>query len=193
MPRSARLDFQLSFIPQRKSVRSWDTLSRFRTSDGDGVIRFMPSTRSSDRPCEIPRRLARRTGRLRNWPRYLQSVTVTKICWRSVPAITDPPKLRRAASIHICSVTSGSSAGSSPTTTHAEGRSFVRCRSASGRNELGLAQTPPLFTKSPFHRVGVRMNKKAETVRDRRVSTSTVQTCLRRVDQGAAVNESTNE
>src|SRR5258707_1542294 len=34
----------------------------------------------------------------------------------------------------------------------------------------GLAQTPPLFTKSPFHRFGVRMNKKAETVRDRRVS-----------------------
>src|SRR5688572_1563361 len=32
------------------------------------------------------------------------------------------------------------------------------------------AQTPPLFTKSPFHRFGVRMNKKAETVRDRRVS-----------------------
>jgi hypothetical protein len=56
-----------------------------------------------------------------------------------------------------------------------------------------LAQTPPLLTKSPFHRFGVRMNKKAETVRDRRVSTSTVQTCLRRVDQGAAVNESTNE
>jgi integrase len=34
----------------------------------------------------------------------------------------------------------------------------------------GLAQTPPLFTKSPFHRFGVRLNKKAETVRDRRVS-----------------------
>jgi integrase len=34
----------------------------------------------------------------------------------------------------------------------------------------GMAQTPPLFTKSPFHRFGVRMNKKAETVRDRRVS-----------------------
>src|SRR5260221_3422492 len=34
----------------------------------------------------------------------------------------------------------------------------------------GLAKTPPLFTKSPFHRFGVRMNKKAETVRDRRVS-----------------------
>ena len=33
----------------------------------------------------------------------------------------------------------------------------------------GMAQTPPLFTKSPFHRFGVRMNKKAETVRDRRV------------------------
>jgi integrase len=34
----------------------------------------------------------------------------------------------------------------------------------------GLAQTPPLFAKSPFHRFGVRLNKKAETVRDRRVS-----------------------
>ena len=33
-----------------------------------------------------------------------------------------------------------------------------------------MAQTPPLFTKSPFHRFGVRMNKKAETVRDRRLS-----------------------
>jgi hypothetical protein len=34
----------------------------------------------------------------------------------------------------------------------------------------GLAQTPPLFTRSPFHRFGVRLNKKAETVRDRRVA-----------------------
>jgi integrase len=34
----------------------------------------------------------------------------------------------------------------------------------------GMAQTPPLFRKSPFHRFGVRMNKKGETVRDRRVS-----------------------
>ena len=34
----------------------------------------------------------------------------------------------------------------------------------------GLAQTPPLFVRSPFNRFGVRMNKKAETVRDRRVS-----------------------
>jgi integrase len=34
----------------------------------------------------------------------------------------------------------------------------------------GMAQTPPLFVRSPFHRFGVRMNKKAETVRDRRVS-----------------------
>jgi integrase len=34
----------------------------------------------------------------------------------------------------------------------------------------GLAQTPPLVTTSPFHRFGVRLNKKAETVRDRRVS-----------------------
>ena len=34
----------------------------------------------------------------------------------------------------------------------------------------GLAQTPPLFQKSPFHRFGVRMQKKAETSRDRRLS-----------------------
>jgi len=34
----------------------------------------------------------------------------------------------------------------------------------------GMAQTPPLFAKSPFHRFGVRLNKKAEVARDRRVS-----------------------
>jgi hypothetical protein len=34
----------------------------------------------------------------------------------------------------------------------------------------GMAQTPPLFTKTPFHRFGVRLNKKAETSRDRRLS-----------------------
>jgi integrase len=34
----------------------------------------------------------------------------------------------------------------------------------------GMAQTPRLLIKSPFHRFGVRMNKKAETVRDRRIS-----------------------
>src|SRR3984893_17640587 len=34
----------------------------------------------------------------------------------------------------------------------------------------GMAQTPPLFVKSPFHRFGVRLNKKAETIRDRRLS-----------------------
>src|SRR5215471_8779290 len=33
----------------------------------------------------------------------------------------------------------------------------------------GLAQTPPFFKKSPFHRYGVRLNKKAETARDRRL------------------------
>jgi integrase len=33
----------------------------------------------------------------------------------------------------------------------------------------GMAQTPPLFGKSPFHRFGVRLNKKAETIRDRRL------------------------
>jgi len=34
----------------------------------------------------------------------------------------------------------------------------------------GMAQTPPLFKKSPFHRFGVRMNKKLETSRDRRLT-----------------------
>src|SRR2546429_5166044 len=34
----------------------------------------------------------------------------------------------------------------------------------------GMAQTPPLFKKSPFHRFRVRMNKKLETTRDRRLS-----------------------
>jgi transposase len=33
-----------------------------------------------------------------------------------------------------------------------------------------MAQTPPLFKKSPFHRFGVRMNKKLETTRDRRLT-----------------------
>jgi len=33
----------------------------------------------------------------------------------------------------------------------------------------GMAQTPPMFNKSPFHRFGVRLNKKAETIRDRRL------------------------
>jgi integrase len=34
----------------------------------------------------------------------------------------------------------------------------------------GMAQTPPLLNKSPFHRFGVRLQKKAETTRDRRLS-----------------------
>lgn len=34
----------------------------------------------------------------------------------------------------------------------------------------GQAQTPPLIEKSPFHRFGVRLNHKLETVRDRRIS-----------------------
>jgi integrase len=34
----------------------------------------------------------------------------------------------------------------------------------------GMAQTPPLFKKSPFHRFGVRMDKKLETTRDRRLT-----------------------
>ena len=28
----------------------------------------------------------------------------------------------------------------------------------------GMAQTPPLFAKSPFHRLGVRLNKKARLI-----------------------------
>ena len=34
----------------------------------------------------------------------------------------------------------------------------------------GMAQTPPLLHKSPFHRYGVRLNKKLEASRDRRLS-----------------------
>jgi integrase len=34
----------------------------------------------------------------------------------------------------------------------------------------GMAQTPPLFNRSPFHRFGVRLNKKAENARDRRLT-----------------------
>jgi integrase len=34
----------------------------------------------------------------------------------------------------------------------------------------GLAQTPPLFARTPFHRFGVRLNKKAECARDCRIS-----------------------
>jgi integrase len=34
----------------------------------------------------------------------------------------------------------------------------------------GMAQTPPLFNRSPFHQFGVRLNKKAETARDRRLA-----------------------
>jgi integrase len=33
-----------------------------------------------------------------------------------------------------------------------------------------MSQTPPLFNRSPFHRFGVRLNKKAETARDRRLT-----------------------
>jgi integrase len=39
-----------------------------------------------------------------------------------------------------------------------------------GAMNWGMAQTPPLFRKSPFHRFGVRMNKKLETSRDRRLT-----------------------
>jgi hypothetical protein len=38
------------------------------------------------------------------------------------------------------------------------------------RSTGAWAQTPPLFARSPFHRFGVRLDKKAENVRDRRVS-----------------------
>jgi hypothetical protein len=34
----------------------------------------------------------------------------------------------------------------------------------------GMAQTQPLFAKSPIHRFGARLNKNAETSRDRRLS-----------------------
>jgi hypothetical protein len=34
----------------------------------------------------------------------------------------------------------------------------------------GMAQTPSMFKKSPFHRFGVRMNKKLEISRDRRLT-----------------------
>jgi transposase len=34
----------------------------------------------------------------------------------------------------------------------------------------GMAQAPPMFRKSPFHRFGVRMDKKLETSRDRRLT-----------------------
>jgi integrase len=38
------------------------------------------------------------------------------------------------------------------------------------RSTWGQAQRPALIEKSPFHRFGVRLNKKAETTRDRRIS-----------------------
>ena len=34
----------------------------------------------------------------------------------------------------------------------------------------GMAQTPPMFNRTPFHRFGDSMDKKAETNRDRRLS-----------------------
>src|SRR6185295_17050571 len=46
-------------------------------------------------------------------------------------------------------------------------RALERLRAAMN---WGIAQTPPLFNKSPFHRFGVRLNKKAEIIRDRRVA-----------------------
>jgi integrase len=53
----------------------------------------------------------------------------------------------------------------------------------------GMAQTPPLFAKSPFHRFGVRLNKKAETVRDRRLSRDEekrlLDTALQQMNTGA--------
>ena len=44
-----------------------------------------------------------------------------------------------------------------------------RPRNAGG-HELGHGADPPLFNRSPFHRFGVRLNKKAETARDRRLT-----------------------
>src|SRR5688572_17605862 len=49
----------------------------------------------------------------------------------------------------------------------------------------GQAQTPPLVEKSPFHRFGVRLNKKAETIRDRRISREEEKRLL---DAAAAMN-----
>ena len=46
-------------------------------------------------------------------------------------------------------------------------RALERLRAAMN---WGIAQTPPLFNKSPFHRFGVRLNEKAEIIRDRRVA-----------------------
>jgi integrase len=65
-------------------------------------------------------------------------------------------------------------------------RALERLRAAMN---WGMAQTPPLFARSPFHRFGVRMNKKAETVRDRRVSRDEekrlLDTALRRMNTAA--------
>jgi hypothetical protein len=44
----------------------------------------------------------------------------------------------------------------------------------------GIAQTPPLFAKSPFHRFGVRLNKKAEVIRDRRIHVRRKSACWTR-------------
>ena len=53
----------------------------------------------------------------------------------------------------------------------------------------GMAQTPPLFKKAPFHRFGVPLNKKAETVRDRRIPREEekrlLDTALRRMNTAA--------
>jgi integrase len=46
----------------------------------------------------------------------------------------------------------------------------------------GQAQTPPLIEKSPFHRFGVRLNKKHETVRDRRISSEAERRLLAAAD-----------
>jgi hypothetical protein len=47
---------------------------------------------------------------------------------------------------------------------------FTACSSGCARQSTGAWRTPTLFSRSPFHRFGVRMNKTAEAVRDRRVS-----------------------
>jgi integrase len=54
----------------------------------------------------------------------------------------------------------------------------------------GQAQTPSLFDKSPYHRFGVRLNKKAETSRDRRISREEEKRLL---DAALAMNTAAHE
>src|SRR5712691_1377465 len=84
------------------------------------------------------------------------------------PACSSSATLRLAASFPPRAIAAGlglslPSCSSAPRT----GGTVISERAAMN---WGMAQTPPLFRKSPFHRFGVRMNKKGETVRDRRLS-----------------------